>query len=144
MNLNDVNRAGLLELGFNLGDRAPGGVTTGAWYATGPDGTPVVLKWDPDETMADRYAEILPGLAKLRERGVPVPEYFNVTPFDGGTLSAQQALPGQPEGNWAPSVIDEMVKYIAAQEGIQGPQPGNNQPTWGEFVVHSLRVGPGP
>jgi hypothetical protein len=35
----------------------------------------VVLKWFPDETVADRYAVLLPGLDELRSRGVPVPEY---------------------------------------------------------------------
>ena len=85
----------LHRLGFQLGARAPGGVSQGAWFARASDGTPVVLKWSPDKTMADRYAELLLGLDELRARGVPVPEYLNVIPFDGGTLSAQQVLPGR-------------------------------------------------
>ena len=43
-----------------------------------PDGAPVVLKWFPDETVAERYAVLLPGLDELRSRGVPVPEYPHV------------------------------------------------------------------
>lgn len=138
-----MNPARLLELGFELGDRAVGGRSQGAWFATGPDGTPVVLKWFPDETMAARYAELLPGLDELRARGVPVPEYVIVTPFDGGTLSAQRFLPGRAEDNPSPAVVEEMVLYVAAKYGIGGPQPAADQPTWGAFVVRSLRVGKG-
>jgi hypothetical protein len=68
-----VNRARLRELGFELGARAEAGVSDeGAWFATGPDGASVVLKWFPDETVTDRYAVLLPGLDELRSRGVPV------------------------------------------------------------------------
>ena len=65
-----------------------------AWFATAPDGAPVVLKWFPDETVAERYAVLLPALDELRSRGVPVPEYPHVLAVDGWTLSAQQVLPG--------------------------------------------------
>ena len=70
----DVNRARLREeLGFELGARAEAGVSDeGAWFATAPNGAPVVLKWFPDETVAERYAVLLPGLDELRSRGVPV------------------------------------------------------------------------
>ena len=34
----------------------------GAWFATAPDGAPVVLKLFPDETVAERYASLLPAL----------------------------------------------------------------------------------
>ena len=48
----DVNRARLRELGFGLGARAEAGVSDeGAWFATAPDGAPVVLKWFPEETV---------------------------------------------------------------------------------------------
>ena len=58
-----MNRARLRELGFELGARADAGESDeGAWFATAPDGTPVVLKWFPDETVAGRYALLLPGL----------------------------------------------------------------------------------
>ena len=36
----------------------------------------------------------------------PVPEYLNVIPFEGGMLSAQQVLPGRPEDNPSPAVVD--------------------------------------
>jgi len=48
-----MNRARLLQLGFELGARALGGRSQGAWFATAPDGAPIVLKWSPDETIAD-------------------------------------------------------------------------------------------
>lgn len=55
------NRARLGELGFELVARATGGVSDeGAWFATAPDGAPVVLKWFPDETVAERYAVLIP------------------------------------------------------------------------------------
>ncbi len=136
-----MNRARLLELGFDLGERAPGGVSQGAWFATGPDGTPVVLKWSPGKTMADRYAALLPGLDELRRRGVPVPEYLHVMAVDGGTLSAQRVLPGRSEDNPAPAVVDRMVGCIAAKAGIGGPPPAIDQPGWGTFVVRTLTVG---
>ena len=63
----DVKRARLRELGFELGARAEAGVSDdGAWFATAPDGAPVVLKWFPDETVAERYAVLLPALDELR------------------------------------------------------------------------------
>src|SRR6185436_13923993 len=55
----NMNRARLLQLGFELGARALGGRSQGAWFATAPDGAPIVLKWSPDETIADRYAVLL-------------------------------------------------------------------------------------
>jgi len=67
-----VNRTQLSELGFELRARAASGESQGAWFAPAPDGAPVVLKWFPDETVADRYAVLLPSLDKLRMRGVPV------------------------------------------------------------------------
>ena len=48
-----MNRARLRDLGFELGGRADAGESVeGAWFATAPDGAPVVLKWFPDETVA--------------------------------------------------------------------------------------------
>ncbi len=135
-----MNRARLLQLGFKLG-RAFGGRSQGAWFATAPDGAPVVLKWSPDETMVDRYAMLLPGLDELRARGVPVPEYLHVIPLGGGTLSAQRFLPGQSEDNPSPAVVDAIVESVAAKAGIAGPPPADDQPTWGAFVVHTLTVG---
>ena len=49
-----MNRAQLRELGFELGARADGGESEGAWFAIAPDGAPVVLRWFPDQTVADR------------------------------------------------------------------------------------------
>jgi aminoglycoside phosphotransferase (APT) family kinase protein len=136
-----MNRARLLELGFELGARAAGGRSQGAWFATAADGAPVVLKWSPDATMAARYAALLPGLDALRARGVPAPEYLHVSAFDGGTLSAQRALRGRSEDNPPPAVVERMVACIAAKAGIGGPPPAADQRAWGAFVVHTLRVG---
>jgi Ser/Thr protein kinase RdoA (MazF antagonist) len=136
-----MNRAGLLQLGFELGARAAGGRTQGAWFATAADGAQVVLKWSDEETMVDRYATLLPGLDELRARGAPVPEYLHVGAFDGGTLSAQRRLPGRSQANWSPAVIEQMVACVAAQAGIGGPRPAADQPTWGGFIVSALTVG---
>ena len=56
-----MNRARLLQLGFELGARARGGRSQDAWFATATDGAPVLLKWSPDATMAGRYAALLLG-----------------------------------------------------------------------------------
>lgn len=141
MKLNDENLAKLAGLGFQLGERAPGGVTQGAWFATDSHDMPVVLKWTPDQTIAERYETLIPSLDKLRAGGVPVPAYSLITEFDGGILSAQQALPGKPEDNPPPSAIEDMTKYISAQAGLDGPPPTAEQENWGEYVVHSLCVG---
>jgi hypothetical protein len=102
-----VNRARLRELGFELDARAEAGVSdNGAWFATAPDGAPVVLKWFPDETVAERYAVLLPGLDELRSRGVPVPEYAHVLAVDGWTLSAQRVLPGASVRNPSPAMVE--------------------------------------
>ncbi len=79
-----MNRARLRELGFELGVRAEAGVSDeGAWFATAPDCAPVVLKWFPDETVAERYAVLLPGL-------------------DTGIIDWEGACAGDPrfEGTW--------------------------------------------
>lgn len=135
-----MNRAELLKLGFELGAPAPGGRSQGAWFATAPGGAPVVVKWSPDETMADRYAALLPGLDALRARGVPVPEYVHVSTFDGGALSVQRFLPGRSEDNPSPAVVELMVECIAAKAGIAGPRPAADSSTWGTFVVDTLTV----
>lgn len=137
----DVNRDRLRELGFELGARAIGGESQGAWFATAPDGTSVVLKWFPDETAVDRYAVLLPALDELRARGVPVPEYTHVAAVDGGTLSAQRVLPGRSEDNPSPAVVEAMVECVAAKAGIAGPRPAPDLRPWGEFVVHTLTTG---
>jgi aminoglycoside phosphotransferase (APT) family kinase protein len=136
-----MKRARLLQLGFELGARAPGGRSQGAWLATAPDGAPVVLKWSPDETMLERYAALLPGLDGLRARGVPAPEYLHVGAFDGGTLSAQRLLPGRSQDNPPPAVVESMVECVAAKAGVGGPPPAADQDTWGAFVVRTLTVG---
>lgn len=135
-----MNRELLRELGFVLGARA-GGDSQGAWFATAPDGTPIVLKWLPDETMADRYAVLLPALDELRTRGVPVPEYPHVIAVDGWTLSAQRRLPGRSHDTWSPAIVERVVECVDAKRGIAGPRPAPDLRPWGEFVVHSLTVG---
>lgn len=135
-----MNRDRLHQLGFELG-RALGGRSQGAWFATAPDGAPVILKWSPLETMADWYATLLPGLDELRARGVPVPEYLQVISFDGGTLSAQRFLPGKSEDNPSQTIIEVMIESIAAKAGISGPLPAGNHPTWGALVVSTLTDG---
>jgi aminoglycoside phosphotransferase (APT) family kinase protein len=136
-----MNRARLRQLGFELRARALGGRSQGAWFATAPDGAPVVLKWSPGETMADRYAALLPALDELRARGVPVPEYLHVGAIDGGTLSAQRLLPGRSQDNPSPAVVESMVECVAAKGGIGGPPLAADQPAWGKFVVRALTVG---
>lgn len=138
-----MNRDELKPLGFELGDHL-GGQSEGAWSATTPDGVPAVLKWSADGAMIDRYAALLPGLDALRERGVPVPDYLHVIPFNGGTLSAQSILPGRSEDNPTQAVIDALVACIAAQAGIAGPPPaegGAAGTAWGTFVVRILAEG---
>lgn len=134
-----MNRAGLQRLGFEQGARL-GGASEGAWSATAADGTRVVLKWFPDPAMAERYAVLLPGLATLRSRGVPVPDYLRVVPFDGGTLSAQRFLPGRPQDNPPPAVLAEIGEFVAAKAGIPGPRPAGAASSWGAFVVRTLTL----
>jgi aminoglycoside phosphotransferase (APT) family kinase protein len=138
-----MNRARLAQLGFELGAPAPGGRSQGAWFATATDGAPVVLKWSPDEAMAERYEALLPALDELRARGVPVPRYLAVIPFEGGTLSAQTSLPGRSEDNPSPAVVGGIVACVAAKAGLRGPPPAADQSTWGAFVVHALTIGQG-
>jgi aminoglycoside phosphotransferase (APT) family kinase protein len=137
-----VNRARLRELGFELGARAAAGMSDeGAWFATAPDGAPVVLKWFPDETVAERYAVLLPGLDELRSRGVPVPEYPHVLAVDGWTLSAQQVLPGASVRNPSRAMVEQVAECVAAMAGVACPLPAPDLRPWGESVVHTLTVG---
>ena len=137
-----MNRARLRELGFELGVRAEAGVSDeGAWFATAPDGAPVVLKCFSDETVADRYAVLLPALDELRSRGVPVPEYPHVLVVDGWTLSAQQVLPGTSLRNPSPAMVEQVVECVAAMAGVACPLPAPDLRPWGASVVHTLTVG---
>ena len=136
-----MNRARLRQLGFELGARAEAGESEGAWFATAPDGTPVVLKWFPDETVADRYAVLLPALDELRSRGVPVPGYPHVLAVDGWTVSAQQVLPGASVRNPALEIVERVFEYAAAMGGIACPLPAPGRPSWGASVVQTLTVG---
>jgi hypothetical protein len=42
----------------------------GAWFGIDDNGHPVVVKWFPDETVAQRYEILLRTLAALRARGL--------------------------------------------------------------------------
>jgi hypothetical protein len=101
----------------------------------------VVLERFPDETVADRYAGLLPALAELRSRGVPVPEYRHVLVVDGGTLSAQQVLPGASVDNPSPAMVQQVVACVAAMVGVACPLPAPDLLPWGASVVHTLTVG---
>jgi aminoglycoside phosphotransferase (APT) family kinase protein len=136
-----VNRDRLRELGFELGARAEAGVSDEAWFATAPDGAPVVLKWFPDEAVADRYAALLPALDEARSRGVPVPEYPYVLVVDGWTLSAQRLLPGASVRNATPAMVERMVECVAAMAGVACPLRPPDLLPWGESVVQTLNVG---
>lgn len=135
-------REHLRALGFRLGLRAQAGESLlGAWHATDPQGSPVVLKWFPDEAVADRYALLLPALEQLRGRGVPIPEYPHILNLDGWTVSAQQLLPGSSRDNPTPGMVTEVVACVAAQVGIPCPLPLPDHLPWGESVVHTLTLG---
>ena len=137
-----MNRARLRDLGFELGAPIEAGVTDETWWGTAPDGSAVVLKWFPDEAVADRYRVLLACLDQLRSKGVPVPEYPHVFVVDGGTVSAQRVLPGASHDNPTPAVIDQVFDAVAAMAGIACPLPGPDKlSSWGESVVHTLRVG---
>ena len=136
-----MNAARLRELGFELGPRAQGGESGGAWFATAPDGSPVLLKWFPDEGMADRYAVLVPALGELRSRGVPVPAYPHVLVTDGWTVSAQQVLPGAPVRNPSPAMVAQVVGCVAAMAGVACPLPPPDERPWGASVVHALTTG---
>lgn len=137
----DVNPARLRELGFELGTRAQAGVSDETWYATAPDGSPVVLKWFADDTVADRYATLLPVLDELRSRGVPVPQYTHVLVLDGCTLSAQRVLPGAAVHELSPRMVEQALECVAAQAGLACRLRPPDGLAWGESVVHTLTVG---
>ena len=138
-----MNRARLLELGFELHTRAASGVSDETWFATAPSGERVVLKWFDDEAVADRYSHLLPALDELRACGVPVPEYPYVLSGDGWTLSAQQCLPGASVDNPSPAMVRQVAECVSAQAGVAGPPLALavDGQSWGEFVVRALTVG---
>ena len=133
--------ATLRALGFDLGARAAAGESGGGWFATAPDGSPVLLKWFPDEGMAARYEVLIPALDELRSRGVPVPEYPHVLAVDGWTLSAQRVLRGASVDNPTPVMVAQVAGCVAAMAGIACPLPTPDRRPWGEFVVHALTAG---
>ena len=136
-----LNRSRLRDLGFELGARAAGGQSEGAWFAKAPDGTRVVLKWFPDETMVDRYAALLPALDEIRSRGVPVPEYPYVLAVDGWTVSAQRVLPGSSVDNPASATVERVFECVAAMGGVAASLSAPGLDPWGASVVQTLTVG---
>ena len=136
-----MDRQRLKELGYDLGPRAPGGLSQGAWFATASDGAAVVLKWSRDPGWTARYAALLPALEQLRARGAAVPRYRAVVPFAGGTLSVQERLPGRSEDTPPAAVVRGVLDCVAAQVGLGGPPPAATPPAWGAFVVQTLAAG---
>ena len=136
-----VNHAQLRALGFEIGARAEAGVTDETWFATSPDGAPVVVKWFTDPAVKERYTALLPALDVLRERGVPVPEYPYVLHGDGWTLSAQQVLPGASTDNPTPAMVDQVIECVAKQAGIAAPGLRSVRYPWGALIVRALTVG---
>jgi len=132
----------LRERGFQIGARAEAGESEhGAWFATAPDGQPVVLKWERDTSVADRYAALIPALDVLRSRGVPAPHYPHVFQADGWTVSAQQLLPGASVDNPSPAMVEQVINCVAAMEGISCALSPPDGLGWGASVVHTLTVG---
>lgn len=136
-----MNRDRLRELGFELGARAEGGQSEGARFATAPDGTPVVLKSLPGDTMAARYEVLLPALDELRSRGVPVPEYVDVLAVDGVTVSAQRLMPGASVGNPPPKLVERVFECTAAMADIACALSPPGADGWGASVVKTLTIG---
>ena len=136
-----MNRDRLRALGFELGARAAGGQSEGAWFATAPDGTPVVLKSFPGDTMAARYGVLLPALDELRSRGVPVPEYVDVLAVDGVTVSAQRLMPGASVGNPPSELVERVFECTAAMAGIACELSPPGADDWGASVVKTLTIG---
>jgi aminoglycoside phosphotransferase (APT) family kinase protein len=136
-----LNAEQLRDLGFQLEGRAPGGESGGAWFATAADGERVLLKWFVGETMAERYAVLLPALDELRARGVPVPEYPFVRAADGSTLSAQQVLPGLSFPTWPPNLVNRMIECVNAAAGIAATPRIPAPLGWGESIIHTLTIG---
>lgn len=137
----EAKRAALRELGYELGERAPGGLSGGAWFATSAEGAPVVLKWSPAADALARYQRLLPALEELRARGLPVPRYAQVLPFAGGTLAAQTRLPGRSQDNPSPQALAELAELLTRKDDLAGPPPAADPPRWGAFVVGALRAG---
>ncbi|MDQ2699580.1 MAG: phosphotransferase, partial [Actinomycetota bacterium] len=133
--------ARLRDLGFELGARAPGGQSGGAWFGTARDGSLVILKSLLGETMARRYAVLIPALDELRLRGVPAPEYLDVMEVDGTTVSAQRLMPGTSVRNPPPALVEQVFECVAAMHGVVPPLPAPGRDEWGASVVHALTAG---
>lgn len=133
-----MNPDRLRDLGYHVERRAPGGATSGAWFATNRGGVPVVLKWVPGDDAARRARALAPLIDELRTRGSPVPALLDVQRIDGGSLTAQQVLPGRSLDNPPPRLIDELFEALDAQRGLASAlRPPDARP-WGESVVHVL------
>lgn len=128
------------KLGFELGPRAAGGRSRGAWFGTKHGGAPVVLKWFTSPADATRVQQLIPALTKLRTAGHAIPEYEHVVTNADGTLFAQSRLGGRSEDTLSPSVLDELGSCIASKEGLAAPPPAAGVP-WGDFITRALTVG---
>jgi len=112
----------------------------GAWLAIDDDGRPVVVKWFPDETVAQRYEILLRALAALRALRYPAPSYGPILVVPGATVAVQQRLPGRSGIPATAHVVDRVLAINELQVGVTDA-PLLDHGSWGELIVHSLVVG---
>ena len=137
-----MNRARLRELGFELGARAEAGVSDeGAWFATAPDGAPVVLKWFPDETVAERYAVLLPASTSSDRAASRCPSTHTSSPSTAGRCRRSRSCRVRRcatrhrrwWSRWSSASPPWPVSPVRCRRPDLRP--------WGASVVHTLTVG---
>jgi Ser/Thr protein kinase RdoA (MazF antagonist) len=110
---------------------------TGAWYATAPDGRPVVLKW-VEADARERFEILTRSTDELRSRGYPVPVYRPVVEHGDRLVVVQERLDGRIDVAVNERTVTHVLALNELQAGVEAPI---GIETWGEFMIRTLTVG---
>jgi Ser/Thr protein kinase RdoA (MazF antagonist) len=121
--------------------RAAGGESRCAFWVTDRTGTVSVLKIMPDAPpeVAGQLHALNATLARLRDRGYPVPRLAVIGQAPGLVFWVQQRLPGRPlegRGSVVARLLPDLLRLNDAQAGL-----GTGPPGWRSLITRTLTVG---
>ncbi|MGO8872422.1 MAG: phosphotransferase [Acidimicrobiales bacterium] len=122
---------------YELVGRLAGG-ESGAHHVLGPDGAPLVVKWDAEPSSRALRIEALDLTERLRTAGGwPVPRQWTV---DAGEylFVVQELMPGTPVEVLSHSVVDRILELHTARVGLARP---DDPVHWPSALLTTLTTG---
>ena len=113
------------------------GGETGAHQFFGPDGAPIVVKWDttPENRAVRGEAVVLS--ERLREAGWPVPGE-SIIEAEEVTFIVQEFMPGTSPTAIGHELVDQLLDLHSRRLGLAGP---DDPVRWPENLITTLAVG---